>query len=79
MKTIILDPMGINNFHRSQPLTVRVSGEKVSDGGEDLYRISARQADRIEKHFCGIAGCHCPAGGVVVEVHQDGHYCGLRA
>ena len=83
MKTITIDPSGINNFHNSEPINVRVSGEVVSAWGEDdeeiVFRISKGQARRIQNHFCGISGCSCPAGGVVVELNQERSEFGLRA
>jgi len=79
MKNIIIDVDGINNFHNSQPITVRVDGETVDGNGETLYRISAGQAKRIERHFCGISGCRCAAGGVTVQLDSEGATWGLRA
>jgi hypothetical protein len=74
---IVLNPTGINNFHNSKPLTVRVS-EMIEGWDEPLFKISKRQAARIRNHFCGITDCRCPAGGVVVEVSPDGDEFGLR-
>lgn len=79
MKTVVINPTGINNFHGSTPMVVRVSGEEITGWDERLYRISPRQAKRIETHFCGIDGCRCPAGGAVVETSPDGNEYGLRA
>jgi hypothetical protein len=78
MRTIVVDPTGINNFHGSAPLTVRVSGETITGWDTPMYRISRTQAKRIENHFCGVSGCSCPAGGVVVELSPDGTEYGLR-
>jgi hypothetical protein len=82
MKNIIIDPDGINNFHNCAPITVRVNGETMKypgDFGADVvYYISKRQARRIEKHFCGITDCQCPAGGVVVQINAEGTEWGLR-
>ena len=78
MKTIKINPTGINNFHNSGPLAVRVTGQMALGMGEDLYVISRQQALRIKKHFCGVTGCRCPAGGVVVETSSDGNKFGLR-
>jgi len=77
---IIINPKGINNFHNSPPLSVRVSGETTYAGEEkDVYKISKRQARKIEQHFCGISGCGCPQGGVVVELDPTGENFGVRA
>jgi hypothetical protein len=76
---ITINPTGINNFHNSPPLTVRITGEGISGFGEHLYKISKRQARKIEQHFCGITDCRCPHGGAVVETSPDGDKFGLRA
>jgi hypothetical protein len=76
---ITINPRGINNFHNSAPLAVRITGETVYAGEDVVYRISKRQAAKIEKHFCGITDCRCPRGGVVVELDQEGETFGLRA
>lgn len=78
MKKITIEPKGINNFHNAPALTVRVSGVEVQGFGERIYRISKRQARRIERHFCGISDCRCPAGGVVIETSANGDEFGLR-
>ena len=81
MKTIVIDPAKINNFHGSDPITVRVKGDKhpyPSDFGADrVYYISKRQARRVTSHFCGITDCRCPAGGVVVQLNPEGTEWGL--
>jgi hypothetical protein len=69
-----LSPHGVNNFHNCAPLYVRVRG-KTPDG----YPVSARVAKRIEKHFCGVADCRCPAGGVVVQTRQSPPEFAIRA
>lgn len=72
-------PTGINNFHNSAPISLIVSGDKATgitcDG--DVYRISTGQAKRIEKHFCGVAGCRC-AAGAVQQLNEAGTEWGIR-
>lgn len=47
------------NFHNAPSISLIISGEE--DG--DLYIITQGQAQRIERHFCGIASCQCWGGG----------------
>jgi len=79
---ITLSPIGINNFHNSTDLRVRVNENKTINSytREDgiVYRISKRQARRIENHFCGVVGCGCPKGGVVVQLTPEGDEFGLE-
>ena len=60
---ISYEPTGINNFHNQNPINLIISGE--IDHSDEVYVISPFQASRIRRHFCGVADCQCPAGGVV--------------
>ena len=79
---ITIDPDGINNFHNCAPINVIVNGDEYKYPGDfnadHVYYISKYQARRIERHFCGITDCHCPAGGVVVQMNAEGTEWGLR-
>ena len=68
---ITYQPHGINNFHSSPPIRLRIPGQTL----EGCYLISSSQEKRIRKHFCGIRDCGCPHGAVV-EFGRD--YFGLR-
>lgn len=62
----IYAPNGASNYHNSAPITLIFTGETESVYGEDdCYIISAGQAKRINKHFCGISGCQCAQGGTI--------------
>ena len=61
MKKVIYEPRW--DFHNSGPIVLRVTGEFFTST-EDEYVISARQARRIENHFCGMADCRCGSSGV---------------
>ncbi len=75
---ITINPNKINNFHNAPPLDIRVRGEIAESWDGPAYRISRRQARRIEQHFCGVADCRCPRGGVVVRMDADGQEYGVR-
>ena len=68
---LTINPSGINDFHNRGPINIVVSGHDnvIENGSWDqitAYTVSRYQAQKIEKHFCGISDCKCPAGGVVV-------------
>lgn len=70
-------PTGVTNFHNSDAIRLVISGRKIYGSGDrEVYHISRRQARRVEKHFCGISGCRCPAGGVE-QLNQGGTAWGL--
>ena len=70
-------PTGINDFHNSGAINLIVSADDIDTiTGYAMYRITARQARRIEKHFCGVFGCHC-AHGAVQQLDADGTECGI--
>lgn len=75
---ITYEPSGINNFHNSSPIRVRVADAPLVDpvSSGDMYEISARQARRIASHFCGITDCRCPHGAVA-ELDEAGTRFGL--
>ena len=58
---ITYQPTGINNFHNSAPIRLRISGQTL----EGCYLISPNQEKRIRKHFCGLKDCICRAGSVI--------------
>jgi hypothetical protein len=68
-------PSGINNFHNSASINLRISG--AVDGNTGLYKISARQAAKLANHFCGITDCRCP-GGAVQQLDPDGLSYGIN-
>jgi len=74
---VTYEPAGINNFHNSPAINLRESGEKSEFDGP-VYRISKRQAVRVENHFCGITDCHC-AHGAVQQLNEDGTEFGIPA
>lgn len=71
MKNREYRPTGINNFHNSPAITVRLGEIKETHEGP-LYPITENQSRRIKRHFCGITDCRCPAGGVV-EYEEGRH------
>lgn len=73
---ITYQPTGINNFHGSQPIVLVVSGEKTEGYSGSVYRISNRQARKIENHFCGITGCGC-AHGAVEQLNEEATEYGI--
>jgi len=63
---ISYEPSGTFNYHNSPAIKLIISGEDESIYGHvDAYIISAYQAKKINKHFCGIRGCQCPQGGTI--------------
>jgi len=66
-------PTGINNFHNSQSISLRITGEEF----EGMYVVSKGQYRKIYKHFCGIKDCRC-AGGACVQLDPDGNTWGIR-
>lgn len=75
---IVYEPNKATNFHNSQPIHLRVSGEQeIGLGDHSVYLVSKKQSKRIERHFCGIAECRCPAGAVQ-QLDPDGNRYGIR-
>lgn len=64
--TISYQPTGINNFHNSSAIRVRIAASPLIDPmcNGDVYEISRRQAMKIRAHFCGNTECRCPHGAV---------------
>lgn len=64
-KTITMEA-GRYNFHNEGPIQVRYYPNAVvhnPTGQEGTWiRLSAGQARRIRKHFCGIPTCQCRSG-----------------
>ena len=75
---ITYQPTGINNFHNSSAIRVRVYPTPLIDpvGNGDMYPISVSQARKIRRHFCGITDCRC-AEGAVQELDEAGTRHGL--
>jgi len=72
-------PIGINNFHNSNPINLIVSGKIWTDYNDrKFYLISPNQAKRIEKHFCGISDCKCPHGAAI-QLDPYGKEFGINA
>ena len=67
-------PTGINNFHNSDAINLVVSPATID--GNTMYRISASQAKRIEKHFCGTSDCRC-AHGAAQQLNAEGTEWGI--
>lgn len=67
-------PTGINNFHNSAAINLVVSPDTIEGG--TMYRISASQQKRIEKHFCGVSDCRC-ACGAAQQLNQEGTEWGI--
>ena len=74
---ITYEPIGINNFHDSPNINLIVSGETATGFDDPVYLISKAQARRIEKHFCGITDCRCPAGAAI-QLDESGTEFGIR-
>lgn len=74
MKTKTYDIDGINNFHDRGAITVRITDTRRINGydGRDYHPISRRVAARVKRHYCGHADCHCPAGGIIIDLNEDG-------
>jgi hypothetical protein len=79
MTQLTLDPKYlINNFHNQPAITVRVKGQpEIDAAGRTIYKISRRQARRIESHFCGVTECHCAKGGYVIGLDAEGEQFGI--
>jgi len=56
------EPTGINNFHNSGPIKVRILDYTFHNSS--VYIVSRAQAQRIKTHFCGISDCKCGQGAV---------------
>lgn len=63
MSQIYYEPEGTNDFHNQGGITIRPHMDQDS-----RQWISRRQYDRITRHFCGVADCHCPAGGLYIRL-----------
>lgn len=54
-------------FHNSPAIRLRLSESayrRLKDDGEGIYSVvTAYQAKRLDRHFCGIKGCTCGAAG----------------
>lgn len=57
------NPTGINNFHNCDPIKLIIDIDNIDNIDEEI-EISKNQKDRINRHFCGVKECHCPAGAV---------------
>ena len=71
MKTKTYEPTGINNFHNSDPIHIRVR-ETIETHMGALYPITTSQERRIRLHFCGVRDCRCPQGAV--QEYEQGKY-----
>jgi hypothetical protein len=71
---ITYTPQGVNNFHNCAPIRLIVSGPSA----EGNHEINRRQNQRLERHFCGVVDCHCPAGASR-QVDEAGTRFTLRA
>lgn len=54
------------NFHNRSSVILRSASTKIEHSITRVY-ITKRQANRLEKHFCGVAGCRCNSAGIVQE------------
>jgi hypothetical protein len=78
MRKITYAPTGINNFHNSRPLVLVISGREVEGDTGMLFTISKGQAKKIERHFCGVIDCRCPAGAAI-QLNEVGTLFGIRS
>jgi hypothetical protein len=63
------------NFHNQPSINLMVGEAEKIPGmvGEMGYRLSHSQAQKIAKHFCGVAYCRCGSSGLYWD-WRDGKY-----
>ena len=64
------------NFHNASALTIRLSTRPIESYAGMVYPVTASQADRIRKHFCGVADCKCNSGALI-QLDPDSEASGI--